>query len=85
MESFGTALFVVGYAVALVGGIWYLIAAFRESIWWGLGVMLIPFVEFFFLFACWEEAKKPFGISLLGTLLVLVSVFVFDGPMMQSL
>ena len=38
MEVIGMILFFVGAIVAFIGGIWFLIAAFQESVLWGLGL-----------------------------------------------
>ena len=85
MASFGTAVGVVGYAAIMIGGLWFLIAAFRESVWWGLGVLLIPFVELFYLFSYWEDAKKPFGIQILGIIFLLASAFVFESALPEMM
>jgi hypothetical protein len=69
------ALLIVGMIVALVGGIWLLVVAFKESVWWGLGSLLLPFVSLIFVIMHWQVSKKPFLISLAGTVLLLVAAW----------
>lgn len=76
MAEVGLALIVIGGIVSAVGGIWFLVVAFRESVLWGLGVWFVPFVNIIFLVMFWSDAAKPFGISLLGVILIFIGVFV---------
>ena len=49
----------IGFILAFIGGVMFIIAAFRESALWGVGVLLnIPFVNLFFLIKYWDEAKN---------------------------
>lgn len=79
MEALGAILLVCGYIVALVGGIWFLVVAFRESILWGLGCLLVPFVGIIFLIKHWDIAGKPFLIQLAGWVPILIGVAI-TGP-----
>jgi FtsH-binding integral membrane protein len=79
VEALGTALLVIGLVVTVIGSIWFLITAFQESILWGLAIMFIPFVGLLFLAARFEVAAKPFGISLLGSLMMLAGFFMMGG------
>lgn len=63
-------LHLVGEIIALIGGLWLLIVAFRTSILWGLACF-IPFVSLIFVFTHWEESKAPFLTSLLGAILIV--------------
>lgn len=59
----------VGGVIVLGAGIWMLILAFRSSIWWGIGVLLLaPVVGLIFLVTHWKDARWPFLISFLGGL-----------------
>jgi hypothetical protein len=64
-------LIISGLIIFVVGGLWYLVAAFRVSIWWGLACIFIPIVQLFFLFAHWQEAKRPFFLQMIGFGLIL--------------
>jgi uncharacterized membrane protein len=63
----------IGILIAVIGAIGFLIAAFRESILWGLGCLLISPVSIAFLFMHWSEAKNPFSLQLAGIGLVLLA------------
>jgi len=62
--------FWAGLVILLLGWLSFLIAAFRISIWWGLGCLLLPFVSLFFLILHWRKAKIPFLLQLIGWLLL---------------
>lgn len=66
MGTLGTVLAVLGVVVMVVGAIMILIAAFRESVLWGLGSMLVPFVGLIFVCTHWVQAKKGFLLWLAG-------------------
>lgn len=68
-------LIYLGLAIFIIGGIGFLIVAFRTSILWGLGCLLFYPISLVFLVLNWNEAKNPFflqlvglGIALLGTM-----------------
>ena len=69
-----TVLLFVGLAIGLVGGIWLLVVAFQESVWWGIGCLLLPIVSLIFVILHWQEAKKPFLIQLAGVAFVILSI-----------
>ena len=71
------ALLGIGGILALVGSVWLWIVAFKESVWWGLGSIFVPFVSLIFALTHWEVAKTPFLIALLGGIMVGVSIAVF--------
>ena len=79
MEILAMLLVVVGITVTLIGGVWFLVESFRESIWWGLGCLLINPIQFIFLFVHWDAAKKPFGVEVLG-FAILMQVLSFPRP-----
>lgn len=68
------ALFYIGLLLSIIGGIWLLVVAFKTSILWGLGTFFIPFVGLVFVFMHWQVAKKPFLLSLLAVVLLIVPV-----------
>ena len=63
---------VIGYIVMLVGGIMILIAAFKQSVAWGLCSLLIPFVAIVFVIKYWAEAKRGFFIWLIGLPIAII-------------
>ena len=66
-------LFFIGFLVFFIGGIGTLIAAFRTSIWWGLGCLFIAPVSLLFLITNWGNAKNPFFLQLVGVGIMLLS------------
>ncbi len=64
MSVLGGILMFIGVIVAFVGGIMFLIVAFKQNILWGLGCIFVPFVSLIFLIMYWNDAKKPFLIQL---------------------
>ena len=75
MEIAVVVLIALAGLVSLVGSVLFLVVAFRESPWWGLAVLLLPpFANIAFLIACWDEARKPFLVQVLGMLLFVGGV-----------
>jgi hypothetical protein len=70
MDIVAFLLLTAGVLGTTVGGIWYMIATFRKSIWWGLGNLFVPFVSLVFLIVHFQSAWKPFLISLVGGMLI---------------
>ena len=60
----------LGIALIIIGGIGTLIAAFKTSILWGLGCLLIAPVSLIFLVLQWDVAKNPFFLQLVGLALL---------------
>jgi hypothetical protein len=71
-------LFIIGLIVFVIGGIGFLIAAFRTSLLWGLGCLFISPLQIIYLFIHWDSAKQPFSIQLIGGFTMLVSAY-FQG------
>ncbi len=59
-------LIYLGFAIIIIGAIGFLIAAFRNSILWGLGCLLFSPISIVFLILYWQEAKNPFFLQLIG-------------------
>lgn len=67
-----TLLTYLGLAVFVIGGIGTLIAAFKTSILWGLGCLLVAPVSLIFLILHWDVAKNPFFLQLAGIAIMFV-------------
>jgi hypothetical protein len=76
MAFIGWGLISIGMGLGLLGGIWLLIVAFKESIWWGLGSLFIPLVSLIFVVLHWSVAKTPFLISLVSVVMVIAGAFM---------
>ncbi len=66
----------LGLLVATVGGIMVLVAAFRQSVVWGLVALFVPFGNLVFTILHWAEAKKGTLISLAGAAVAGIAVFM---------
>jgi hypothetical protein len=71
MAALGTVLMVIGIIIAVIGGMWILVLAFQESVAWGLGCLLVPFVSLIFVIMYWDSAAKAFGLNVLGVILAV--------------
>ncbi len=65
----------LGVLTAFIGGILMLVAAFRQSIVWGLVTLFVPFGNLVFLVVHWAKARTGFLTSLAGTLLCVGGLF----------
>jgi hypothetical protein len=77
MATVGLVLVLMG--AMIVGGIWLLIVAFSESILWGLGCFFIPFVSLIFVIMHFDKAAKPFGIWLVGLIVMFGGSYLGGG------
>ena len=64
----------LGIALCLIGGLWIVVNAFRTSIWWGLGSLLIPVVALVFAIMNFAANKIPLAIYVVGIVLLLVGL-----------
>ena len=69
-------LLVIGIITTVVGGIGFLIAAFEESVWWGLGVLFFGIMTPVFLIFRFREAWPSTCTSLIGFALVVAGCFL---------
>lgn len=69
-------LIILGLICIVIGGIGLLIAAFRESILWGLACLFLHgIVSLIFVILHWQEAKGPFLLQTVGIVLILIGAF----------
>jgi hypothetical protein len=66
-------LAILGIILALVGGIWFLVVAFSESVLWGLGVLIVPLVGLVFLAMHAEKSWKPFALYAVGIVMIIAA------------
>ncbi|MBT2749445.1 MULTISPECIES: hypothetical protein [unclassified Lysobacter] len=64
----------LGIALCLIGGLWIVVNAFRKSIWWGLGSLIIPLVALVFAIMNFAENKIPLAIYVVGFILLIVGM-----------
>lgn len=68
-----------GLGIFIVGGIGLLIAAFRTSTLWGLGVLFIAPVAIIYMIVHWQDAKGPFKLQIFGLVIVVAFAYMNDG------
>jgi Na+-translocating ferredoxin:NAD+ oxidoreductase RnfE subunit len=69
-------LIVIGIITTVVGGVRFLIAAFEEGIWWGLGVLFFGIMTPIFLIFRFREAWPSTRTSLIGFALMIAGSFL---------
>jgi hypothetical protein len=72
MAVIGGILALVGFIASAVGGIMVLIKAFQNSVLWGLGSLIVPFVIIVFAIMNWDECKKGLLIAIGGVVLAII-------------
>ncbi len=78
MNAQGITLLLCGLILLVIGGLLLLIAAFRESLLWGLGCLLLPVVALVFVAVYWRESAKAVLISVVGAGALVASVALPD-------
>lgn len=73
MEILAMTLMLIGLATFITGGIWFLVVCFKQSVWWGVGCLFLPFFEIIFLIIHWKVAKKPFCFQLIGMVSLMIA------------
>ncbi len=76
MVALGYVLTVIGIITTVVGGIRFLIAAFEEGVWWGLGVLFFGIMTPIFLIVRFREAWPSTRTSLIGIGFVAAGTFL---------
>jgi len=76
MEVFGMILFGIGIIIYFIGGIQFIIAECRESVWWFIGSIFIPILPFIFLCVHFHEAWPSTKKMLLGFLLIAIGAYM---------
>jgi hypothetical protein len=69
-------LFVLAWILSTWGRVWLLVVAFHTSTQWGVLCLLAPCFDLIFLITHWQDAKKPFGLQVLGFAMFLIGAAV---------
>ena len=69
-------LWLVGGVMTTIGSIWFLIVAFKENIFWGLGCIFLPFVSLIFLCMNWYRAREPFMLQFTGFIIFYLGILL---------
>ena len=75
MSPFHILIIVPCVIVSVIAGIWMLIAAFRQSVVWGLVYLFVPFGAWVFIFLHWSVVKTAFLTSLAAAALMFGILF----------
>jgi hypothetical protein len=76
MDIIAGSLIFLGFVIFIVGWFLFMVAAFRESILWGLACLFIPIVQLFFLIVHWPAARRPFFLQLLAFVMIIVGFII---------
>lgn len=68
-------ILLLGTASLLIGAVWLLIEAFKTSMLWGFGCLLLNPVSLVFIFLHWDRAKVPFILEVIGIAIILTHKF----------
>lgn len=75
MDSLVGIVFIVGSILLVIGSLMIIVEAFKLSFWWGLGVLLIPFVALIFVVLNWQSGRNGALVFILGALLSGVAFY----------
>jgi len=76
MVLLGQILIYLGFAVALLGEVMFLVLAYRRSLWWFLGCLFLPIVCLIFFLLNIKTAYKPFFVQILGLVLLGIGMIL---------
>ena len=69
-------LMLAGGVLLLIGCIMFIVNAFKVSVVWGLGVILLAPIGLVFLFKNWRESKTSFLLQVAGLILVVAGALL---------
>ncbi|RDZ29444.1 hypothetical protein [Lysobacter silvisoli] len=67
-------MYLLGLALSVIGGLWIVVNAFRESVLWGLGSLLIPLVALVFAIMNFGQNKIPLLLCVIGAVLIFMGM-----------
>ena len=70
----GLLLIVAGLVIAMYWQLRFLATAYKFSVGWFFGVLLIPFADWAFALLYFRFARKPFSLYLLGSIMTLIGL-----------
>ena len=75
MEILIGVILVLGWLLMMVGGIWLLVMAFKESLVWGFCCLFLQIAQPIFICTHWDRSWRPLLLSLFGFATVVAAVF----------
>jgi FtsH-binding integral membrane protein len=76
MTYLGYAVLVIGVIVCLYGQVRFLAVAYKRNLWWFFGCLFVPLVSWIFLFLNLKATIKPFALSLVGLILIVLGAWM---------
>ena len=76
MSIIGFALLAIGGIAAFITGIMILIEAFKESLLWGIGSLIVPVVILIFVLTHWTETGKLFLYNIAASAVIIVGTVI---------
>ncbi|OGV38552.1 MAG: hypothetical protein A2X48_00760 [Lentisphaerae bacterium GWF2_49_21] len=75
MNEASLIIALLGWIICLIGYVGILIVAFRKNYWWGIAIVLIPFIPFLvFVILEFRKAWIHLTISIAGFSLMCIGV-----------
>ncbi|ALN79654.1 hypothetical protein [Lysobacter antibioticus] len=68
------ALLILSLVLLAIGGLWLLVLAFKENIWWGLGSLFVSPVLLVFGIIHWHKSKTPLLLYAAGSVLLAINI-----------
>jgi hypothetical protein len=62
-----------GYALCFLAGLWIVIVAWQDSVLWGVGCFLFPFLQLIYIALNWKQTKSAFFVLIAGFAALLAS------------
>lgn len=77
-EMLGKTFVIEAAFFSIVASIMMLVASFSTGIFWGLGVLFVPFVSLLFVICHWSKAKKAFILALTAAAIAFCGVLMIS-------
>jgi hypothetical protein len=70
VEVIGLYVLAAAAILVVIASLWLLVKAFKQSVWWGLGVLFFPPLALLFVVFHFKPSRGPLAVFLLAGLLV---------------
>lgn len=78
MDILGGSIVLISILIIIICDIYIIIKAFKVSLLWGFGTLIIPIVALAFIVLHWTETKKYVFWMLIGLLLFLIGGSLYN-------
>ena len=76
MYVLGYILLAVGVIIEIAGTVMFLVVAYKRSLWWFFGCLLVPLVSLVFFCLNFKATIRPIGLQIVGLLLAAIRCHV---------